>query len=61
MVFTIGGFGILIGNPVAGALLGDGENWMPLQVFCASAVTCAAVFTILTRIAKVGTHFRAKA
>ena len=61
MVFSIGGLGILIGNPVAGAVLGSPSGYLALQGFCAACVTAAAIFAAATRIAKVGTNLHAKA
>ena len=61
MVFSVGGLGILIGNPVAGAILGSPSGYLGLQGFCAACVTAAAVFAAATRIAKVGFRLHAKA
>ena len=60
MVFSIGGLGVLIGNPVAGAILGDGTRFLGLQVFCAACVTAAAFFAAATRVAKVGLKLHAR-
>ena len=61
MVFSIGGLGILIGNPVAGAILSSPSGFLGLQVFGAACVTAAAVFAAATRVAKVGWKLRVKA
>ena len=61
MVFSIGGLGILIGNPVAGAILGSSSGYLGLQMFCGACLTAAAVFAAATRVAKVGWKLRVKA
>ncbi|OAA74049.1 Major facilitator superfamily domain, general substrate transporter [Cordyceps fumosorosea ARSEF 2679] len=56
MSFAIIGLGALIGSPVAGAILGDGEdrNWTGLIVWCGVMFfTSAGILTIL-RTMKVG-------
>lgn len=60
MVFSVGGLGILIGNPVAGAVLGTSSGYLALQSFCAALVTLAAIFAAATRISMVGFAVHAK-
>ena len=46
MLFIPMSLGYLIGNPIAGIILGAG--WVPLQVFCAGTLlACAAVMFIV--------------
>ena len=52
MSFTFAGFGLLVGNPVAGAILGRGD-WKGLQAFCGATVVLALVCMIAARLAKV--------
>lgn len=59
-VFSIGGLGILIGNPVAGALLNTPSGFLAPQVFCAACVSAAAIFVAITRVSKVGFTLYAK-
>lgn len=47
--------GLLIGEPVAGALVGgDGRDFNGLVVWCGVTVAAAGVFMVATRIAKTG-------
>jgi len=51
MSFTFAGFGILVGNPVAGAILNSG-SWIGLQLFCAISVVTAGIACGIARFAK---------
>ncbi|KAH9913606.1 hypothetical protein B0H21DRAFT_772812 [Amylocystis lapponica] len=55
MSFTFGALGLLIGNPIAGALLDlqTGE-FVHAQIFCGAVVVAALVLCIGCRYAKVG-------
>ena len=55
MTFTLAGFGLLIGNPVAGALvnLKKGEFWKAI-VFNGVSVLVAAVLLLAARVARAG-------
>ncbi|TVY17341.1 Aspyridones efflux protein apdF [Lachnellula arida] len=58
MVFTISGFGLLIGNPVAGAILNpDGGSFLGLQIWCGVTVTTSLLCLCVARIAKSGLSF----
>lgn len=47
--------GLLIGNPIAGALIrNDGTDFGPLQNFCGATVLAAALFLVFVRVAKSG-------
>ncbi|KAH7370849.1 MFS monocarboxylate transporter-like protein [Rhexocercosporidium sp. MPI-PUGE-AT-0058] len=60
MSFSLAGLGLLIGNPVAGAILGSG-SWLGVQVFCGASVALAALACIIARISKVGPELLVKA
>ncbi|KAK0647956.1 Aspyridones efflux protein apdF [Lasiodiplodia hormozganensis] len=51
MSFSFAGFGILVGNPVAGAILKD-HGWLGVQVFCGVMVIAAAACCVVARFAK---------
>ena len=50
--------GLLLGNPIAGAILRHG--WPGLQVFCGVCNVTAALFVVGTRIAKNGVMVKVK-
>ncbi|KAI1270084.1 major facilitator superfamily domain-containing protein [Xylariaceae sp. FL1019] len=54
------GIGVLIGNPIAGAILGVRDDWTGLIVFCASILVAAAVSVTGSRILKVRWVFNKK-
>ncbi|EKG13701.1 Major facilitator superfamily [Macrophomina phaseolina MS6] len=51
MSFSFAGFGILIGNPVAGAILNHG-GWLGVQLYCAVCVVAAAILCVIARLTK---------
>lgn len=51
------GIGVLVGNPIAGAILGRNENWLGLLVFCASISVVTSMVILSSRIAKVRFSF----
>jgi len=57
MVFTMTGIALLIGSPIAGAILGSNERFVGLQSYCAACILVGAIFLYLTRVASVGTKF----
>ena len=57
IAFGIASFGILIGTPVAGAILGAGSSFVGLQAFTGGIAALAAVLYVLCRITKVGMGF----
>lgn len=61
MIFACAGLGLLIGSPVAGAILGDGTSFVGLQVFCASTVVASAVVALGARVAKSGVKVSVRA
>lgn len=46
--------GVLVGNPVAGAIGGNRQWWLGVQVFCGASLTAAAVLTAITWAVKEG-------
>jgi MFS family permease len=55
MSFSISGFGILIGTPVAGTLLNiHTGKFVHAQVFCAACMMVSCVCLVLARFAKTG-------
>lgn len=60
MSFAFGGFGLLVGNPVAGAILRDG-SWTGTMCWCGAANALAAICMLFARISKVGLSLKAKA
>lgn len=60
MSFTFAGFGLLVGNPVAGAILGS-DHWVGLQAFSGATTGLAMLTMAGARIAKGGSSLTAKA
>ncbi|KAI1262691.1 MFS general substrate transporter [Xylariaceae sp. FL1019] len=54
------GVGVLVGNPIAGAILGQTGNWVGLLVFCASILAASFALIVASRIAKVGVGLKHK-
>jgi MFS family permease len=54
MSFSFAGFGLLVGNPVAGAILKSG-SWVGVQAFCGAAVAIATVTMAIARLSKSAT------
>ena len=63
MNFALAAIGLLIGNPIAGAILrsGSGEAWHGLMGFCGACVALAALSMVAARVSKVGFNVMAKA
>lgn len=61
MSFAFAGLGLLVGNPVAGAILGTGTQFVGVQALCAGTVALSVVFMTLARYYKVGPKLTAKA
>jgi predicted MFS family arabinose efflux permease len=61
MGFTMAGFAVLVGPPIAGAIVErmDG-SYLGLQIFSGLTLMMAACFQVAARIAKVGLDFKAK-
>ncbi|RDL30329.1 Uncharacterized protein BP5553_10207 [Venustampulla echinocandica] len=54
MTLAFVGFGVLVSNPIAGALLADRGRWTGLIVWCGGLLAAASVSMAASRIAKVG-------
>lgn len=52
MLFIPAAIGVLIGNPIAGAILDHG--WKGLQSFCGIMIALSVICMIVARISKVG-------
>lgn len=61
MSFAFAGLGLLVGTPVAGAILGSGTDFVGVQAFCGAIVATATVAVLAARFAKVGLSIKAKA
>ncbi|KAL9078028.1 MAG: hypothetical protein Q9157_003059 [Trypethelium eluteriae] len=63
MAFMSAGTGLLVGSPVAGAILSSngGNDWTMLQVWSGILLVLSATCMICAKVAKVGFRFRAKA
>ena len=59
MLFLPISFGLLIGNPIAGAILRSG--WRNLEAFCGITIAVSVSLVIATRIAKTGLAVKARA
>jgi MFS family permease len=58
IVFATCGLGLLIGTPVAGAILGSTNDFLGVEIFCGSVVAISGCMLALTRIAKVGMGYQ---
>lgn len=61
MSFAFIGFGVLIGEPAAGAILGETQNWSGLIVWCGVLLVASSVILTGARYAKVGLGLKKKA
>ena len=61
MCFALTSFGILIGTPVSGVILGNGDSWTGTQAFAGSAVFFALMSLVIARVAKHGHKLAVKA
>lgn len=61
MALTISGCGLLIGEPIAGALLRGQSGWIGLQAWCGILLIISGLFSLAARILKVGPRWNAKA
>ncbi|KAK4495678.1 hypothetical protein PRZ48_012946 [Zasmidium cellare] len=56
--FAIGSLGILVGPPIAGAILNDTGRFLGLQIFTGVLISAALGFALAARVAKVGWGMR---
>ena len=61
MSFIVTGCGLLVGEPIAGAILQGSGRWVGLQVWCGTLLTISGLFSLAARILKVGTKWCAQA
>ncbi|KAL9117388.1 MAG: hypothetical protein Q9187_006075 [Circinaria calcarea] len=54
MSFAFIGFGVLIGGPVAGVILGGSQNWVGLIIWCGVMLLASSAIIGAARIAKTG-------
>ncbi|KAI1393107.1 major facilitator superfamily domain-containing protein [Hypoxylon trugodes] len=54
MTLSFVGFGLLVSNPIAGAILGNEGNWVGLIVWCGALLLASGVCLATSRILKVG-------
>lgn len=54
MVLAYVGVGVLVGNPIAGAILGRNGNWTGLITFCAPLLVILGGSIVVSRVMKVG-------
>jgi len=59
--FFISAFGLLLGTPVSGAILGSANNWLGVQLFSGAAVMVTAVLLLWARIDVAGWALKRKA
>ncbi|KAI0480016.1 major facilitator superfamily domain-containing protein [Xylaria cf. heliscus] len=60
MVLAYVGVGVLVGNPIAGAILGRNGNWTGLITFCASLLIVSGGTIVASRVMKVGWRLDSK-
>lgn len=61
MSFSITAFGLLVGEPIAGAILRGQGGWNGLQAWCGILLTISGLCSLTARILKVGSKLSAKA
>ncbi|KAI1505676.1 MFS general substrate transporter [Biscogniauxia marginata] len=54
MTLSFVGFGVLVSNPIAGAILGNGNNWVGLIVWGGVLLAASSMSMVASRIVKVG-------
>lgn len=60
LMTAVCGVAMLIGNPIAGAIL-DSGSWLALQIWAGSLLFAAALFIAWARVARYGAGIRVKA
>ncbi|TGO49736.1 hypothetical protein BCON_0201g00040 [Botryotinia convoluta] len=61
MALSISGFGMLIGESIAGAILDANSGWKGLQAFCGAMEFLSGAFALLARLYRTGSILMAKA
>ena len=59
MAFAVGALGLLIGQPIAGAIVKSG--WVGLQAFTGATLLVSAIIMAAARVSKVGFQVTARA
>ncbi|KAI1770218.1 major facilitator superfamily domain-containing protein [Hypoxylon cercidicola] len=54
MTLAFIGFGLLVSNPIAGAILGESQNWTGLIVWCGVLLSTSFASLAVSRVLKVG-------
>jgi predicted MFS family arabinose efflux permease len=54
MTLTFVGLGVLVSNPIAGAILGEERNWIGLICWCGTLLAVSGASMWASRVAKVG-------
>ncbi|ROW07068.1 hypothetical protein VPNG_06651 [Cytospora leucostoma] len=54
MTLLLVGIGVLVSSPIAGAILGEEQNWVGLIVWCGVLLVASSVSMAASRIVKVG-------
>lgn len=54
MSFALSGFGVLIGEPVAGAILGSSQNWVGVIIWSGVMLLASSFIISAARIVKTG-------
>ncbi|KAK7741826.1 hypothetical protein SLS53_004891 [Cytospora paraplurivora] len=54
MTLLLVGIGVLVSSPIAGAILGEDQNWVGLIVWCGVLLVASSVSMAASRIVKVG-------
>lgn len=52
--FFVSSLGLLVGSPVAGAILGDSGSWVGLQVFSGIMLLTTGALLVAARVSQVG-------
>lgn len=52
--FFISAFGLLVGTPVSGAILGGGDDWLGVQLFSGAGIVVTALLLLWARVSAVG-------
>lgn len=61
MLFAFSALGLLVGTPVAGAILGDAASFVGIQAFCGALMLLSGALLAMSRISKVGVSLTVRA
>jgi predicted MFS family arabinose efflux permease len=54
MTLATVGVGVLVGNPIAGAIVGGDRNWVGLVCWCGALLIASTVSLVACRVVKIG-------